>query len=420
MTEEVNFYFSFKWRVWLVTCYWTVHLCRMADADVRRIIGLDVWVEPTWFPPPPIPTPPLPLPWIVMWAGDKQLFAMACEGYCLTSWLPWLTWTCVLATTFLKKGQFSLLLIHFRSSRNARGLCWDLVFKALIILFKRWKKWLCGPESKWFHLAPWPYTIAWLYARWKVHCSKLSSSFFFFYNCFKLCLSCSRQRKGHLVWWFFGLEERTRKTSISFNTQETWFSAEEEMNSISRRILPGRSQIDHALWRVLSGAVNTILTLLLVVSKVRQWCIAGAGQLISPSLVSSERESSKFPCKARWARMAWTISPALCACLILGEAPDFLLCCKENQLWNQTDLYQNLNSVTCCLVSKSCLTLCGSMDCTPPGFSVHGMFQARILEWVVIVLLGIFLTQGSNPHLLHWQEDSLALSLQGSPCHLLA
>lgn len=158
MTEEVNFYFSFKWRIWLVTCYWTVHLCRMADADVRRIIGLDVWVEPTWFPPPPIPTPPLPLPWIVMWAGDKQLFALACEGYCLTSWLPWLTRTCVLATTFLKKGQFSLLLIHFRSSRNARGLCWDLVFKALIILFKRWKKWLCGPESEWFHLAPWPYT----------------------------------------------------------------------------------------------------------------------------------------------------------------------------------------------------------------------------------------------------------------------
>ena len=182
----------------------------------------------------------------------------------------------------------------------------------------------------------------------KVHCSELSSScvvvfFFFFYNCFKLCFSCSWQRKGHLVWWFFGLKERTRKTSISFNTQEIWFSAEEEMNSISRRILPGRGQIDHALWRVLSGAVNTILTLLLVISKVRQWCIAGAGQLISPSLVSSERGSSKFPCKARHARMAWAISPALCACPILGEAPDFLLCCKENPLWNQTDLDQNLN-----------------------------------------------------------------------------
>ena len=31
-----------------------------------------------------------------------------------------------------------------------------------------------------------------------------------------------------------------------------------------------------------------------------------------------------------------------------------------------------------------CLTFCGPMNCTPPGFSVHGIFQARILEWVAI------------------------------------
>ena len=38
----------------------------------------------------------------------------------------------------------------------------------------------------------------------------------------------------------------------------------------------------------------------------------------------------------------------------------------------------------CCLVTKSRLTLCDSMDCSPPGFSVHGIFQGRILEWVAI------------------------------------
>ena len=32
----------------------------------------------------------------------------------------------------------------------------------------------------------------------------------------------------------------------------------------------------------------------------------------------------------------------------------------------------------------SCLTLCNSMGCSPPGSSKHGIFQARILEWVVI------------------------------------
>ena len=38
----------------------------------------------------------------------------------------------------------------------------------------------------------------------------------------------------------------------------------------------------------------------------------------------------------------------------------------------------------CCLVTKSCLTLCHPMNCSPPGFSVHGTSQARILEWVAI------------------------------------
>ena len=32
------------------------------------------------------------------------------------------------------------------------------------------------------------------------------------------------------------------------------------------------------------------------------------------------------------------------------------------------------------LVAQSCLTLCDSMDCSPPGSSVHGIIQARILE----------------------------------------
>ena len=33
---------------------------------------------------------------------------------------------------------------------------------------------------------------------------------------------------------------------------------------------------------------------------------------------------------------------------------------------------------------QSCLTLCDSMDCSLPGFSVHGFLQARTLEWVAI------------------------------------
>ena len=46
-----------------------------------------------------------------------------------------------------------------------------------------------------------------------------------------------------------------------------------------------------------------------------------------------------------------------------------------------------LNSVRACMRGKSlqsCLTLCDPMDCSPPGPSVHGILQARILEWVAI------------------------------------
>ena len=35
-------------------------------------------------------------------------------------------------------------------------------------------------------------------------------------------------------------------------------------------------------------------------------------------------------------------------------------------------------------VAQLCLTICNPVDCIPPGFSVHGILQARILEWVAI------------------------------------
>ena len=35
-------------------------------------------------------------------------------------------------------------------------------------------------------------------------------------------------------------------------------------------------------------------------------------------------------------------------------------------------------------VTQLCLTLCDPLDCNPPGSSVHGILQARMLEWVAI------------------------------------
>ena len=65
-----------------------------------------------------------------------------------------------------------------------------------------------------------------------------------------------------------------------------------------------------------------------------------------------------------------------------------------------------------CLVAHSCLPLCEPMDCSPPGSSVHGVFQARILEWVAIPF-----SRGSSwpRDLLHFRQILYLLSYQGSP-----
>ena len=58
------------------------------------------------------------------------------------------------------------------------------------------------------------------------------------------------------------------------------------------------------------------------------------------------------------------------------------------------------------------------MNCSPLGSSVHGILQARILEWVAISSQGIFSTQGLNLNLLcrlHCRWMILPLSHQGTP-----
>ena len=49
-------------------------------------------------------------------------------------------------------------------------------------------------------------------------------------------------------------------------------------------------------------------------------------------------------------------------------------------------VFFNLNDNDMCayLVAQSCLTLCDPKDCSLPGSSVHGILQARILEWVAM------------------------------------
>ena len=56
---------------------------------------------------------------------------------------------------------------------------------------------------------------------------------------------------------------------------------------------------------------------------------------------------------------------------------------RKPETWGQDGgemLLRDARSV--CLVAQSCPTLCDPMDCSPLGFSVHGIFQARIPLWV--------------------------------------
>ena len=76
----------------------------------------------------------------------------------------------------------------------------------------------------------------------------------------------------------------------------------------------------------------------------------------------------------------------------------------------------------CCLLLQLCPTLCDPLDCSPPGSSVHGVSQARILEWVAISFSrGIFPIQGLNTRplcLLHWQAGPLRLGPLGKPFYI--
>ena len=95
------------------------------------------------------------------------------------------------------------------------------------------------------------------------------------------------------------------------------------------------------------------------------------------------------------------------------------------------------------LVNQSCLTLCDPMDSSLPGSSVHGILQARILDWVAIPFPRDLPDPGIKPGspalqedslpsqemsefsgrvclpLLHWQADSLPLHHLRSPLFLI-
>ena len=76
--------------------------------------------------------------------------------------------------------------------------------------------------------------------------------------------------------------------------------------------------------------------------------------------------------------------------LLAWEIPwsEELAGCIQSTGKKVSDMTQQLNhhisSESESEVAQSCLTLCDPVDCSPPGSSIHGIFQARVLKWVAI------------------------------------
>ena len=82
---------------------------------------------------------------------------------------------------------------------------------------------------------------------------------------------------------------------------------------------------------------------------------------------------------------------------------------SQTRLSDWTEL--NYMIMCCAKLLQSCLTLCNPMDYSPPDSSVHGILQARILEWVAILAQGHtaskWWSQDFNPNHLTWEAGIL-------------
>ena len=78
----------------------------------------------------------------------------------------------------------------------------------------------------------------------------------------------------------------------------------------------------------------------------------------------------------------------LTCCRATKPTPQLLRACalepKSPNYYSPHSLEPGSTTRVCAKQLQSCPILCDPMDCSSPGFSVHGILQARILEWVVI------------------------------------
>ena len=111
----------------------------------------------------------------------------------------------------------------------------------------------------------------------------------------------------------------------------------------------------------------------------------------------SDVKSMPFAAKIKWIQIIQILAP------------------KFKTTWPLSNHFRGCFPLLKILVTQSCPTLYTSMDCSPPGSSVHGILQARILEWVAIS----FFRGSSQSRYRTWvsctEVDSLPCEPPGKP-----
>ena len=113
--------------------------------------------------------------------------------------------------------------------------------------------------------------------------------------------------------------------------------------------------------------------------------------MISGTVAHQAPLSMKFSRQKYWSRFPFPSlenlpnpgikpgSPAFQADALTSEPPG-----KPNGVMKSWTWLSYCVCVSVCEVTQSCPTLCDPMDCSLPGSSLHGILQARVLEWVAI------------------------------------
>ena len=101
------------------------------------------------------------------------------------------------------------------------------------------------------------------------------------------------------------------------------------------------------------------------------------------SVVRDKCCSNTWFCKKHHPSSSGTFMISVDTCSALSRQ-DFISQRLRNESWNYTWKLKSFTWVYKRSVVQLCPTSCDPMDCSPPGGCVHGILQARILEWVAI------------------------------------